>query len=111
MAITHTHEVESLKVLNDGKNVVSRVVVKTTSVNDLDSTNLTHFDSNSFDVNTSGGNTAVGFVTFSNLNENTVKGWISSELSVIETNHELTLAGYLSKKNFVSDEAGKSLPW
>ena len=53
MAITHTHEVESLKVLNDGKNVVSRLVVKTTSVNDLDSTNLTHFDSNSFGLKSS----------------------------------------------------------
>tara|TARA_S200000501_G_scaffold81_1_gene81 strand:+ start:744 stop:1079 length:336 start_codon:yes stop_codon:yes gene_type:complete len=85
MAITHTQSVSNLTVLNDGTDVVSQVSVKTVSVDDSDPSTLTIEGEDTFDIDTSGGNTASGFVNYSALTQDTILGWVSTELSESNT--------------------------
>ena len=85
MAITHTETVSDLIVLNDGTDVVSQVVIKTVSVDDSDPSNLTQTTSDSYHLDTSGGNGASGFVAYGSLSETVIKGWITDELAASNT--------------------------
>jgi len=85
MAITHTETVSNLTVLNDGTDVVSQVEIKTVSVDDSDPSNLTTTSYDNYEVDTSGGTSAAGFVAFGSLSETVVKGWIADELAASNT--------------------------
>ena len=85
MAITHTETVSNLTVLNNGSDVVSQVEIKTVSVDDSDPSNLTKTTYETFEVDTSGGTSASGFVAFGSLSETVVKNWISAELAASNT--------------------------
>ena len=111
MAITHTETVSDLIVLNDGTDVVSQVVIKTVSVDDSDPSNLTQTTSDSYHLDTSGGNGASGFVAYGSLSETVIKGWITDELAAsnTKTNAEAWIE---SKKNPPAPpEVSKTLPW
>ena len=85
MAITHTETVSNLIVINDGTDVVSQVVIKTVSVDDSDPENLTKTSYDNYDVDTSGGTGASGFVAYGSLSETVIKGWIADELAASNT--------------------------
>ena len=85
MAITHTETVTGLIVVNDGTDVVSQIIVKFVSVDDSDPSNLTQTTSDSYHLDTSGGNGASGFVAYGSLSETVIKGWITDELAASNT--------------------------
>jgi len=85
MAITHTETVSNLTVLNDGTDVVSEVAIKTVSVDDSDPSTLTITNEETFQVDSSGGTGASGFVAYGALSDSVVKGWIADELAASNT--------------------------
>ena len=85
MAITHTETVSDLIVINDGTDVVSQVVIKTVSVDDSDAENLTQTNYDNYEVDSSGGTSAAGFVVYGSLSETIIKGWIADELAASNT--------------------------
>jgi len=111
MAITHTETVSNLTVLNNGSDVVSHVEIKTVSVDDSDPSVLTQTSYETFEVDTSGGTSASGFVAFGSLSETVVKNWISTELSKsnIKINAEAWINSIKSPPTPV--EKDKELPW
>ncbi len=111
MAITHTETVSNLTVLNNGTDVVSQVEIKTVSVDDSDPSNLTKTSYDNYQVDSSGGTSAAGFVAFGSLSETVIKGWIADELAAsnTKTNAEAWIE---SKKNPPAPpEVNKTLPW
>tara|TARA_R100001082_G_C4216466_1_gene97301 strand:- start:82 stop:432 length:351 start_codon:yes stop_codon:yes gene_type:complete len=116
MAISHTETVSQLIILNNSDNIVSDISIKTTSVDDSDPSNLNiatltniSFGDSS---NLTGINTSVGFTTYSNLTENIVLGWVSTNTS---------LAGLVSTTQMVNEnrlnelkqpeKVDKEIPW
>ena len=85
MAITHTQTVSDLTVLNDGTDVVSEVTIKTVSVDDSNPSVLTIENEETFQVDSSGGTSAAGFVAYGSLSETVIKGWIADELAASNT--------------------------
>jgi|TARA_B100000427_G_scaffold165561_1_gene137538 hypothetical protein len=106
MSITHARTVSELLVLNDGTDMVSEVIIETTSM-DNDLTSVTSPDR--FELDTSGGTSATGFISYADLTEETVLGWLSSQIdaSNIEKIHESQIAEL--KKSAVS--SNKTLPF
>ena len=111
MAITHTETVSNLTVLSNGTDVVSEVQIKTVSVDDSDPANLTQTTYDSYEVDTSGGTSASGFVAFGSLSETVVKNWISTELakSNTKTNAESWINSV--KTPPTASEVNKALPF
>ena len=111
MAITHTETVSNLTVLNNGTDVVSEVQIKTVSVDDSDPANLTQTTYDSYEVDTSGGTGASGFVAFGSLSETVVKNWIADELakSNTKTNAEAWINSVKTPPTPAEKE--KALPW
>ena len=111
MAITHTQTVSNLTVLNDGTDVVSQVEIKTVSVDDSDPSNLTKTSYDNYEVDTSGGTSASGFVAFGSLSETVVKNWISTELAASNTKANAELWINSVKNPPAPIEVNKPLPW
>jgi len=90
MAITHTHKVLELIVVNDGSDIVSEVIIDTTSTDSDNPSLLTMRSPDVFKLDTSGGTSATGFVPYASLTESTVLSWITSEIDAldIKTIHE-----------------------
>ena len=111
MAITHTQTVSNLAVLNDGTDVVSQVEIKTVSVDDSDPSTLTKTSYDNYNIDTSGGTGASGFVAFGSLSETVVKNWIADELtrSNTKTNAESWINSI--KNPPTPPEKDKALPW
>jgi len=111
MAITHTETVSNLTVLNDGTDVVSSVEIKTVSVDDSDPSTLTTTSYDNYEVDTSGGTGASGFVAYGSLSETVVKNWIADELakSNTKTNAESWINSV--KTPPAPAEVDKDLPW
>ena len=111
MAITHTETVTALTVLNNGTDVVSLIDITTVSVDDSDPSNLTRTFYDTYKVDTSGGASASGFVSYGSLTEDVVKGWIADELATSERK-ALAEAWIEEKKNPPTPpEVSKALPW
>ena len=111
MAITHTETVTALTVLNNGTDVVSLIDITTVSVDDSDPSTLTIQNEENFNVDTSGGTSASGFVAYGNLTEDVVKGWIADELAASERK-ALAVAWIEETKNPPTPpEVSKALPW
>ncbi len=111
MAITHNVDILKLTVLNDGTDLVSEIDVEITSVDDSDPSNLTLTSYDRFVIDTSGGTSAAGFVSYGSLSEDVVKGWISAELAASRriANAEKWIE---SKKNPPTPiKVSKTLPW
>ena len=92
MAITHTQTVTGLTIVNNSDNIVSEVSVKTVSVDDSDPSTLTIEGEDSFEVDTSGGTGASGFVAYESLTQSTILAWtpVADGLAAsnTKTNHE-----------------------
>jgi len=111
MAITHTETVSNLTVLNDGTDVVSQVEIKTVSVDDSDPENLTKTSYDNYDVDTSGGTGASGFVAFGSLSETVVKNWVADELAASNTKTNAEAWINSVKTPPTPAEKDKALPW
>ena len=92
MAITHTQTVSGLTIVNNADNIVSEVSVKTVSVDDSDPSTLTIEGEESFEVDTSGGTGASGFVAYESLTQSAILAWtpVAEGLTASNTkiNHE-----------------------
>ena len=111
MAITHTETVSNLTVLNNGTDVVSQVEIKTVSVDDSDPSNLTKTSYDNYQVDSSGGTSAAGFVAFGSLSETVIKGWIADELAA--SNTKINAESWINsvKTPPTPSEVNKPLPW
>ena len=113
MAITHTQTVSGLTILNTSDNIVSEVTVKTVSVDDSDPTNLTIENEESFQLDTSGGTGASGFVAYASLTQSAVLAWtpVADGLTSSNTkvNHEAWIESV--KNPPAPTEVDKALPW
>ena len=111
MAITHTQTVSNLTVLNDGTDVVSQVEIKTVSVDDSDPSNLTQTNYDNYQVDSSGGTGASGFVAFGSLSDTVVKNWIADELAASNTKTNAESWINSVKTPPTPTEVSKALPW
>jgi len=85
MALTQTQTVSGLTILNNSDNVVAIVEVKTVSIDDSNPDKLTIERTESYDIDSSGGKDAAGFVAYESLTQDIILGWISTELSAADT--------------------------
>jgi len=92
MAITHTQTVSGLTILNNADNIVSDVTVKTVSVDDSNPSVLTIESEENYQVDTSGGTGASGFVAYADLTQSAILAWtpVADGLSKsnVKINHE-----------------------
>jgi len=113
MAITHTQTVSNLTILNTSDNIVSEVTVKTVSVDDSDPSTLTIDSEESFQLDTSGGTGASGFVAYDSLSQSAVLAWtpVADGLTSSNTkvNHEAWIESV--KNPPAPTEVDKALPW
>ena len=113
MAITHTETITLIEVLkNNSDNIVAKVVVKTSSSDDSDPSKYNHSDRASFNISTTGVTASTaGFVSYENLTEDIVKGWISSDLSSsnVKTNNQKVIERLIAADNTTTED--KALPW
>ena len=75
MAITVTKNVTGLTILNTSDKIVSNVEVTTKSVDDSDPSTLTVEVQEYFEVDSSGGTGASGFVAYDSLTEAAILAW------------------------------------
>ena len=113
MAITHTQTVTGLTIVNNSDNIVSEVSVKTVSVDDSDPSTLTIEGEDSFEVDTSGGTGASGFVAYESLTQSTILAWtpVADGLAAsnTKTNHEAWINSVKSPPT--PTHVDKALPW
>ena len=75
MSITHTVGITTLQICNDSNNIVSHVTVSVASSDSSDPTGTLETSWGSVGLTTSGGTSATGFVTYTNLTESEVLSW------------------------------------
>ena len=115
MAINHSTTV-NLTVLNNSKNIVSKVKVMMVSSDDSDP-EATEIQFNyKYTLDTSAGNSATDFVLWSKLTESIVLSWKTSDERVIldslneeKTRNENQIAKIISPPPPIEIE--KSIPW
>lgn len=113
MAITHTQTVTNLTILNNADNIVSEVTVKTTSVDDSDPSTLTIQGEESFDLDTSGGTGASGFVAYDSLTQDTVLNWTPVKDGLASSNTKINHEAWIEsvKNPPTPPQVDKALPW
>ena len=113
MAITHTQTVSNLTILNNADNIVSEVTVKTTSVDDSDPSTLTISGEDSFDLDTSGGTGASGFVAYDSLTQDTVLNWTPVKDGLASSNTKINHEAWIEsvKNPPTPSQVDKALPW
>ncbi len=100
MAITVTKTVTGLTILNNADKIVSEVEVTTKSVDDSDPSTLTIEGSESFQVDTSGGTGASGFVPYASLTQSAILAWAPVADGLSKSNTETNQAAWIeSVKN------------
>ena len=100
MAITVTKTVTGLTILNNADKIVSQVEVTTKSVDDSDPSKLTIEAAESFDVDTSGGTGASGFVAYASLTQAAILAWTPVADGLAATNTVTNQAAWIeSVKN------------
>ena len=109
MAITHTETVHKMTVLNDGTDVVSHIDVEIFSVDDSDPVRLKRTSHVIADVDTSGGTSAAGFVSYGSLTEDAVKSWLATEIAESKTKAEAWIESV--KNPPAPPEVSKTLAW
>ena len=113
MAITVTKTVTGLQILNNADNIVSEVEVTTKSVDDSDPTNLTIEATENFEVDTSGGTGASGFVAYDSLTQAAILAWTPVADGLASSNTVTNQAAWIeSVKNPPAPaEVSKALPF
>ena len=113
MAITVTKTVTGLTILNNADNIVSEVEVTTKSVDDSNPSVLTIEASESFQVDTSGGTGASGFVAYESLTQSAILNWDPVKDGLASSNTVVNQASWIeSVKNPPAPaEISKALPF
>ena len=113
MAITHTQTVSALTILNTSDNIVSEVSVKTVSVDDSDPSTLTIENEESFELDTSGGTGASGFVAYASLTQDTVLNWTPVKDGLASSNTKINHEAWIEsvKNPPTPPQVDKALPW
>ena len=113
MAITHTQTVTGLTIVNNSDNIVSEVSVKTVSVDDSDPSTLTIEGEDSFEVDTSGGTGASGFVAYASLTQDTVLNWTPVKDGLAASNTKINHEAWINsvKSPPTPEKVDKALPW
>ena len=113
MAITHTQTVSGLTILNTSDNIVSEVTVKTVSVDDSDPSTLTIENEESFQLDTSGGTGASGFVAYDSLSQSAVLAWTPVADGLTSSNTKVNAESWIEsvKNPPAPTEVDKALPW
>ena len=113
MAITVTKTVTGLTILNNADNIVSRVEVTTKSVDDSDPSTLTIEATESFELDTSGGTGASGFVAYDSLTQSAILAWTPVADGLSSSNTVINQASWIeSVKNPPAPaEVTKALPF
>ena len=113
MAITVTKTVTGLTTLNNADNIVSEVEVTTKSVDDSDPSKLTIEGSETFDVETSGGTGASGFVAYESLSQSAILAWTPVAEGLASSNTVINQASWIEsvKNPPAPTEVSKALPF
>ena len=111
MTISHTVGITTLQICNDSNNIVSNVTVSVASSDSSDPTGSLETSWISVGLTTSGGISATGFVTYTNLTESEVLSWtnVSSEVENIKTRNEEFINYKISPP--APSHVLKELPW
>ena len=111
MSITHNVGITTLQICNDSNNIVSNVTVSVASSDSSDPTGSLETSWASVGLTTSGGTSATGFVTYTNLTESEVLSWptVNNDVEELKTKNER----YINNK--INPPAPlyvlKELPW
>jgi len=115
MAVSHNVYVNKIKILNDDRNIISNVEFIIESSDDSDSETF-QVSKTFFTLDTSGGNTASGFIDYNSLKESDITSWndeygvsISSQLDREKEIHENIIGSILNPPTPVVVEKDK--PW
>ena len=113
MAITVTKTVTGLTILNNADNIVSEVEVTTKSVDDSNPSVLTIEATENFDVDTSGGTGASGFVAYADLTQSAILNWTPVKDGLAASNTAINQASWIeSVKNPPAPaQVSKALPF
>jgi len=115
MAIQHSKRVLGINVLNTGsKDVVCEVEVEFTSYDDSDQERTSIDDNITFELATEDrSSSSDGWVAFDSLTEETIYGWLGSELTDAETNVQTNHTSWINSvlNPPTPPTVNKSLPW
>ena len=113
MAITVTKTVTGLTILNNADNIVSEVEVTTKSVDDSNPSVLTIEASENFQVDTSGGTGASGFVAYDSLTQSAILAWTPVADGLAATNTVINQAAWIEsvKNPPAPTNVSKALPF
>ena len=100
MAITVTKTVTGLTILNNADKIVSEVEVTTKSVDDSNPSVLTIEATENFEVDSSGGTGASGFVAYASLTQSGILDWTPVKDGLANSNTVINQAALIeSVKN------------
>ena len=113
MAITVTKTVTGLTILNNADNIVSEVEVTTKSVDDSNPSVLTIEASENFQVDTSGGTGASGFVAYDSLTQSAILAWTPVADGLAASNTLINQAAWIEsvKNPPAPTNVSKALPF
>ena len=113
MAITVTKTVTGLTILNNADNIVSRVEVTIKSVDDSNPSKLTIDATERYDVDTSGGTGASGFVAYADLTQSAILDWTPVKDGIDSSNIVTNQAAWIEsvKNTPAPTTVDKALPF
>ena len=113
MAITVTKTVTGLQILNNADNIVSEVEVTTKSVDDSNPSVLTIEATENFDVDSSVGTGASGFVAYADLTQSKILDWTPVKDGLAAANTVINQASWIEsvKNPPAPTEVSKALPF
>ena len=111
MSITHNVGITTLQICNDSGGIVSNVTVSVASSDSSDPTGTLETSFATVGLNTTGGISATGFVTYTNLTESKVLGWtnVNSNIEQLKTINAKIINDKVSPPN--PSYVLKELPW
>ena len=111
MSITHTVGITTLQICNDSDNIVSNVTVSIASSDSSDPTGTLEIGFASVGLNTTGGISTTGFVTYTDLTESKVLSWsvVSDTVETIKEKNESLINEIINAPT--PSHIFKELPW
>ena len=111
MSITHNVGITTLQICNDSDSIVSNVTVSVASSDSSDPTDTLEISWSTVGVSTSGGISATGFVTYTNLTESEVLSWptVNYDVEQLKARNEKRINRKVSPPT--PSHVLKGLPW
>ena len=111
MSITHTVGITTLQICNDSNHIVSNVTVSVASSDSSDPTGTLETNWVTAGLNTTGGISTTGFVTYSDLTESKVLSWsvVSDTVENIKEKNETLINEIINAPT--PSHIFKELPW